>query len=377
MKTSDLRGWIFVHKWSSLVSTLFLFMLCVTGLPLIFHEEIDAVFSEEQTKIIPAIEAGNEGLLLSYDDVLKTALIERPDELPLYLSFNIGQPVANVTTGKTASVPDTEMSFFPIDRRNGNVIAPEVAEEQGVMDFILRLHVDLLMGLPGMLFLGLMGFLFLIATISGAVLYAPFMARLRFGEIRRERSARAKWTDYHNLIGIVTLAWALVVGTTGVINTLADPLTEIWQDSELDTDGAANNGKTYVGKLASIDGALATARQVSPDQTIQFIAFPGVAYSNDRDMAVFLQGETELTKNMLTVVLINAATGKLEAVQEMPWYMKALLYSQPLHFGDYGGFPMKIIWSIFDLALILLLGTGLYLWKRKWTKRALDLAETD
>ena len=30
-----------VHKWSSLVCTLFLFMLCLTGLPLIFHDEID------------------------------------------------------------------------------------------------------------------------------------------------------------------------------------------------------------------------------------------------------------------------------------------------------------------------------------------------
>ena len=94
-------------------------------------------------------------------------------------------------------------------------------------------------------------------------------------------------------------------------------------------------------------------------------------------MAVFLQGETELTKNLLTVVLINAASGKLEAVQDMPWYMKALLYSQPLHFGDYGGLPMKIIWAIFDLTLIFLLGSGLYLWKRKWTKHAVDLAETD
>ena len=377
MKTNHLRGWIFVHKWSSLVSTLFLFMLCATGLPLIFHEEIDAVFSENEQTVVSPIEAGNEGALLSLDAVLKTALAERPDELPLYMSFDIDQPVANVTTGKTASSSDSEMSFFPIDRRNGDVIAPEVAEEQGVMDFILRLHVDLLIGLPGMLFLGLMGFLFVVATISGIFLYAPFMARLRFGQIRRERSARARWTDYHNLIGIVTLAWALVVGTTGVINTLADPLTEIWQASELDTSGTANSGAAYVGKLSSIDEALATARQASPGKTIQFIAFPGVAYSNDRDMAVFLQGETELTKNLLTVVLINAASGKLEAVQDMPWYMKALLYSQPLHFGDYGGLPMKIIWAIFDLTLIFLLGSGLYLWKRKWTKHAVDLAETD
>ena len=30
-----------VHTWSSLISTLFLLLLCITGLPLIFHHEID------------------------------------------------------------------------------------------------------------------------------------------------------------------------------------------------------------------------------------------------------------------------------------------------------------------------------------------------
>ena len=377
MKTNKLRGWIFIHKWSSLICTLFLFMLCVTGLPLIFHEEIDSAFSAEPEALTAPLAGFDSAPLMTFDDVLDKALAQRAGDTPLYMSFDTDRPVVNVTTGSSSSVADNEMSFFPIDRRNGDIIAPEVAGEQGVMDFILRLHTDMLMGLPGMLFLGLMGFLFVIALISGLFLYAPFMARLRFGEIRRQRNPRAKWTDYHNLIGIVTITWALVVGTTGIINTLTDPLTEIWQASELDTENSANSGNVYTGELASIDAALATARKASPDKFIQFVAFPGVAYSNDRDMAIFMQGETELTKSMLTVVLVNAATGELEGVQDMPWYMKALLYSQPLHFGDYGGLAMKIIWAIFDLALIFMLATGLYLWKRKWTKRALDFADTD
>ncbi|WP_217430966.1 PepSY domain-containing protein, partial [Sphingomonas bacterium] len=33
--------WLLVHKWSALVCTAFLLMLCATGLPLIFHAEID------------------------------------------------------------------------------------------------------------------------------------------------------------------------------------------------------------------------------------------------------------------------------------------------------------------------------------------------
>jgi uncharacterized iron-regulated membrane protein len=40
MQRSTLKVWFLVHKWSSLVCTLFLLMLCITGLPLVFWEEI-------------------------------------------------------------------------------------------------------------------------------------------------------------------------------------------------------------------------------------------------------------------------------------------------------------------------------------------------
>lgn len=46
----------------------------------------------------------------------------------------------------------------------------------------------------------------------------------------------------------------------------------------------------------------------------------------------------------------------------MPWYMTVLRLSQPLHFGDYGGLPMKVLWALLDIAAIVILGSGLYLW---------------
>ncbi|WGD56291.1 PepSY domain-containing protein [Bradyrhizobium sp. CB1650] len=41
MKARTIRLWSVVHTWTSLVSTVFLLLLCVTGLPLVFHHEID------------------------------------------------------------------------------------------------------------------------------------------------------------------------------------------------------------------------------------------------------------------------------------------------------------------------------------------------
>jgi uncharacterized iron-regulated membrane protein len=78
-----------------------------------------------------------------------------------------------------------------------------------------------------------MGLLMLVAIVSGVVLYAPFMRKLRFGEVRRERSARVKWLDLHNLLGIVTLTWAIVVGATGIVNTWADLVIEHWRNDQV------------------------------------------------------------------------------------------------------------------------------------------------
>ena len=46
MRTTTIRRWSFVHTWTSLICTLFLLMLAITGLPLIFHHELEHLLGE-------------------------------------------------------------------------------------------------------------------------------------------------------------------------------------------------------------------------------------------------------------------------------------------------------------------------------------------
>jgi uncharacterized iron-regulated membrane protein len=81
-----------------------------------------------------------------------------------------------------------------------------------------------------------------------------------------------------------------------------------------------------------------------------------------------MKGATHLTSHLLTPVLIDARTLHVTAVGERPWYMDAMGLSQPLHFGDYGGRPMQILWAVLDVLTIIVLGSGLYLWLSKQRK---------
>lgn len=331
-------------------------MLCITGLPLIFHDEIDDLLNEKVQ--LAAAPAGRP--MLSLDTILDRALAARPGEVPLYMSFDYDRPVVNVTTGPAPDAEARDMAFQSLDRRTGAILP--AMPSGGVMDIILQIHTDMFLGLPGMLFLGAMGFLFFVAIVSGVVLYVPFMARLPFGTVRHERRARVRWTDLHNLIGITTLMWASVVGLTGVINTLVEQVTDYWKADRLAAMTAPYVGQPVPTRLASIQRSVDLAVAARPGMRPQFVAFPGGTYSSTHHFAVFLQGATPRTKKLLTPVLIDARTGVLAAVSPMPWYMQALSLSQPLHFGDYGGLPMKILWAVLDVLTIVVLGSGLYLW---------------
>ncbi|NJC34259.1 putative iron-regulated membrane protein [Sphingomonas jejuensis] len=344
-----------MHRWSSLLCTAFLLMLCVTGLPLIFHDEIDG-WLNPPAPLNPAAEGRPR---LDLDTLLARALADRPGEVPLYMSFDTDRPVVNVTSGPTPDAVATDMHFQSLDARTGEVLP---MAEGGVMDVVLQLHTDMMLGLSGELFLGAMGLLFAVAIISGLVLYVPFMQRLAFGTVRHERTARVRRIDRHNLLGVVTLAWALVVGVTGTINTLVLPITTMWKADQLAAIAAGPAGGAVPVRQGLVQPAMDRALAAAPGMTPQFIGFPGVSYSSDRHLAIFLQGDTPMTARLLTPAFVDARTGRLDAVQPMPWYMQALLLAQPLHFGDYAGLPMKILWAILDLMTIAVLWTGLRLW---------------
>jgi uncharacterized iron-regulated membrane protein len=183
--------------------------------------------------------------------------------------------------------------------------------------------------------------------------------------VRYDRSSRIKWLDLHNLLGIATLIWLFTVGFTGVINTLALPIFGQWQATELADMTKDYKDAPALVKFGSAERAVATAQQALPDSKLRFMAFPGNEYSTPHHYVAFMYGSTPLTSKLLRPVLIDAQSSELIDQRDLPWYVKALLISQPLHFGDYGGLPLKILWALLDIIAIVVLGSGVYLWIKK------------
>lgn len=352
-------------------------LLCLTGLPLIFAHEIDhALGYSVEPPVLPETKQR-----ANLNRIVADARTRKPGHVVEYLVGDPDQPnLWHIRMGETMNAPEIS-AFYSYDARTGAFLQ-EYPLGQGVMNVLLRLHVDLFAGLPGMLFLGFMGVLLVFSLLSGTILYGFYMRRLRFGTVRSHRSTRIKWLDLHNLLGIATLVWLLVVSITGVINTLSEPIFNHWQSTELAAMMAPyHGGKALVGEPA-VQQAVNFAYQSEPGMTLRFMAFPGNRFAGPRHFVAFMQGTTPWASKLLKPLLIDAQTGHVVDRRDLPGYVSALLVSQPLHFGDYGGLPLKILWALLDIIAIIVLISGLYLWLKKRhlsfeTRFALFPAEQD
>ncbi|MGC4029959.1 MAG: PepSY-associated TM helix domain-containing protein [Steroidobacteraceae bacterium] len=394
MSPRSLRTWSAAHTWSSLVCTAFLLMLCITGLPLIFNHEITDWVRAPGTGFrgdAPPAEAVTS--YSSVDKQVAAALALYPNYYPAQVSFEDAsktRPRPRTTVLVVRSPDDMrQQEFFAlfeqgrahvisVDRQTNEILEIQDTRKRTgpvkihpVRKFMLvvrDLHVDLFAELPGQLFLGLMGILFVIALVSGVVLYQPFMRRLTFGTVRTERSRRLKWLDLHNLLGIATLAWAAVVGITGVVNDLVTPINSAWTMNSIHPlkDKYADQGFVGLVEQVSIDKVLKAFDESIPDAKVTSVVFPGTDdHTVPSQFLVFAEGATPFTEKMMYPALVDARTGKVSDRVTIPWYMRTLEMSRPLHFGDYGGLPMKILWALLDVVTIIVLASGLYLWSAR------------
>ena len=248
-------------------------MLCITGIPLIFYEEIN----EWSGKAVKTPDLPDSVKLASMDDILASAKALYPELAVQYVFRDIGEEKTwTVSLGKTPTSED-DIKQVVVDSRTAKVLAQPKFDE-GFMYMMFKLHVDLFAGLPGMLFLGFMGLLFVIAIISGVVLYAPFMRRLDFGQIRQHRTPKLKRLDIHNFIGITTLVWMLVVGVTGIINAWSDLVIKYWQFDQMSAMTAPYNDLPKPTQYASLQASVEAAQGTGAEHALRIYCLSGYRF---------------------------------------------------------------------------------------------------
>jgi len=363
MTSGALRGWRLVHRWTSLVSTLFLLMLCITGLPLVLGDEIEHWAGGAP----PAYAAGTA--VHNLDKMVARAHARFPTEqlFSIVMAEDEGFVRVYLTPSWAAYGRDRGAAhWLDFDARSGSALSPHPRQALRVESIIATartLHTDMFAALPGRLTLAAMAILLILSLVSGTVIYGPFTRKLAFGAIRSSRS-RSRWLDLHNLLGIATVAWLLIVGATGAMNEITTPLFRNWQQNDVAAMLAPWRGQPPVDQphYISINRAAAKAARAAPGMTMASMVFPGHPVGSPHHFLFWMKGESALSGRLLNPILVDARTGAFSGHVAMPFHLRLLQLCRPLHFGDYGGMPLKILWALLDVVTIVVLGSGLYLW---------------
>jgi uncharacterized iron-regulated membrane protein len=362
---------LWLHRWSSLIATPFFLVLCVTGAILIFHEEIDAALG-----YVPSASAASSSRPMAdsvaavqakYPDQ-RIAIVGRdPEEQPgvLYV-FVTPKGDTGFERGKPVYV---EMASARI--------LPGADPQKTPTGFLLELHAQWFLGPLGELVGALIALLVLISLLSGLVVYAPYVRRIAFGVLRRGRGPRLMQLDLHNFIGTVVLGWLLVVTITGFCLGFSTILLGLWQNTELKAlQSQLDTGRPMVREHAvSVDRVFDAASAALPGWRANTIVFPGTDLSTPQHYTVLLFGHKGAQEKMFRIALVEADTAKVADVRSLPPYLQAIQLSQPLHFGDYGGLPLKILWVLCSTLSLFITGNGAWLWwNRRRRSRVVDAA---
>src|SRR3546814_10934504 len=118
--------WSWIHKWSNLVCTVFMLLLCLTGLPLIFHEEIEHLTGVVEA---PPMPAGTPNA--SLDRVAQAALERRPGEVIRYMFWEQDEhpDITYVSMASAVDAPPEENHAVIVASRSAQVLAEPKTNE--------------------------------------------------------------------------------------------------------------------------------------------------------------------------------------------------------------------------------------------------------
>lgn len=353
LKASTTRWLLNLHRWCGVIVSLNFLVLSLTGVILVFHEEIDGALGT-----VPAAQSGQNRTTLAQAAELARASEPGAHAVYLFADEEEHPGVAFVGISSTSRKLD-DAKPVSIDLRTGKLL-PQVDFESTFTGLVFRLHAELFAGPIGRLLVGVIALALLISLISGAVVYGPLMKRFAFGLLRRDRARRTYLADIHKLVGAASFGWLLLVTVTGLFLSLGSVALQYYSVTELAALGAPYAKSPIVEDLSGLDRAIAAAEKTAEGRSFSIIALPGSDLASPRHYTVLLKGGSGIESRMLTLAMVDAENPVSAEVHDLPLYLKTILLSEPLHFGDYGGLPLKIVWTLFGIASIALSGSGVW-----------------
>src|SRR3546814_18329423 len=115
---ASLKSWYWIHKWSSLVCTLFLLVIRITGLPLVFHEELEHLLDDG--KPFAVVAEGHPRSTL--DRIVQNASLQYPDEVVPYVYMDDPEPPVYVGIDDSYQSAPNQNHYMLLAAHTGSIL---------------------------------------------------------------------------------------------------------------------------------------------------------------------------------------------------------------------------------------------------------------
>jgi len=345
-----------VFRWHSrlgLISSLFVLIFFLTGTVIVFNLELEKAEHPELLTVMPG------SRILSYDSIYRSVQQQRPD---LYL-YSFRRLPARPDETIEMRVYDPSDKTYPllfVDPYTGKVVG---LLKQSIYGFFITLHYTFYLGKIGELLAGIFAIALLGSILTGAFVYRKHLLDVLFFRIYfRTKNWRTLSSSLHRIVGVWALFFHFVLAFSGAYMMLyAFDLK-----AQFGSESSSTNVMSPPKLAVNLDKAIKATQARIPNFRFTYMDFPRVEEGTLR-----VQGDLPgrwWLGNTATVVSYDYTNGRIRELvreDELGWKDQFDYSLYTLHYGQYGGRFIKILYCLLGLAGSLLTITGWLLWKRR------------
>lgn len=367
-----------LHTWVGITAGIFLFICFFAGGLTMFQHDLSRWAAPPEQRLAPI-------KLNQYDDLVQQVRTQHPEAFAQGFELNFAsKELFNAPIQwEPVHVDEAHDDHHEIDIAQGRMLA--TLDEQGqllvaqenvskVGWLIEQLHETA--GVPGMLghhtlgvyIMGIVSVLYFLAIMSGLIVLLPTLVK-DFFAIRKGKNKKRFWLDTHNVVGIVSLPFHIIIAVTvivfafhdllyGAMGTLAKqaPFDRTRAEVSLVADPQLNIAQLYQKLSQTAPEYQIIGMRMNNLDTPQKANVSAALYSPDQ----MLRGDNFAIVNFnpyqstpIDTAMLTSESGALD---------KLINSMFALHFGNFGGDPTRWMYFILGIGGAFLFYSGNILW---------------
>jgi uncharacterized iron-regulated membrane protein len=347
-----------LHLYAALFTAVFALILGLTGSIMAFETEIDHLlhwklsYVTPQTSVLSLAEIGTAvSKVFPGERIVGYGVSTSPD-----LSYQVG----------------LERHWAYVNQYTGEVVGSGSGSDW-VTVFLAKVHQFHLRLLitnradPGKKIVSWSGVVILFLLLSGLYLWWP----LKRVTIQWSGSSRRIWFDIHNVVGIFSLVFLLILSITGVMIGFERQTTPL-----LYRITGSKPARESEIQLSPPPGAT----PITPDRALEIAraALPGAAPfeinvpAPKEPYEIRLRFPEDRTPGGRSTVLIDPYTGKVlfsQGSRTAPAGARLVIANRAIHTGDIFGIPSKVLMSLASVMLVVQVVSGVLMWWKRKIRR--------